>query len=183
MNDNNFGMKRNSLLRGEKIRLRAVEPEDVQLMFAVENDDSEWLNSDNIAPFSREQLMQYALTYDSDPLRSGQLRLIIESIETSQAVGIVDLYEISSIHAHGYIGIYIIPSFRGRGYARESIEKICEYAHRRLRLRHLAARIISLNEASVKLFTRCGFVKAGELKDWAIIDNDPATVLIFQKRL
>lgn len=172
-----------SLLTDGTIRLRSVEPEDVNLLFAVENDDADWINGDNVAPFSREQLMQYALTYDSDPLRAGQLRLIIELTDTQQSIGIIDIYEISAIHSHGYIGIYILPPFRRQGVGRRCIEMICRYSRKHLRLRQLAARIVSFNRASINLFSQCGFIKTGELKDWAIVDNAPATVLLFQKGL
>lgn len=172
-----------SVLKSGKVRLRAVEPEDIDLLFAVENDSAEWINGDNFAPFSKEQLLQYAIAYDADPLRSGQLRLVIENTTTGEAMGIVDLYDISVRHAHGFVGIYLLPSFRGYGYASESIDLLCDYCKKHLRLRMLAARILNHNDKSLALFRYCGFEKTGMLRDWVMVYNMPSTVYIYQKNL
>ena len=64
-------------MENRKLRLRALEPEDAEMMYEAESDPAAWRYSDYLAPMSREMLREYALTYDADPLRSGQLRLII----------------------------------------------------------------------------------------------------------
>lgn len=79
-----------------ELRLRALEPEDADMMYEAENDEAAWKYSDYLAPLSRELLHHYALTYDAEPFRSGQLRLIIEKDETP--IGILDLMDISARH-------------------------------------------------------------------------------------
>ncbi|MDE5849776.1 MAG: GNAT family N-acetyltransferase, partial [Muribaculaceae bacterium] len=58
-----------------ELRLRALEPEDADMMYDAESDEAAWRYSDYLAPMSLELLREYALTYDADPFRSGQLRL------------------------------------------------------------------------------------------------------------
>ena len=41
------------ILEGRVVRLRAVEPEDVEAMYRWENDPAVWRVSGTLAPFSR----------------------------------------------------------------------------------------------------------------------------------
>lgn len=67
-------------LEGESVRLRAVEPEDLDRLYAWENDTDVWSVSGTTAPFSRAQLEAFILTQQQgDIFRTGQLRLIVET--------------------------------------------------------------------------------------------------------
>ena len=46
-------------LKGNNIRLRALEPEDLQFLFDTENDESFWEVSHTQTPFSKFLLKQY----------------------------------------------------------------------------------------------------------------------------
>lgn len=154
------------LLDGELIRLRAMEPSDVELLYVVENDTTGWVNSDNIAPYSRDILMQYVVTMDPNPYNSGQLRLVIESIENPTPVGILDFFEISQLHRHSKLGIYILQQHRNKGYATDALRCGINYAAKMLGITHLLASVIYDNIASINLFRRLGFEKTGVLSSW-----------------
>ncbi len=85
-------------LENEIIKLRPVEPEDAETMWIVESDSEQWMQNGMSAPLSRQNLTDYALSYDADPVRAGQLRLIIESKPEKGIIGIADLYDISVQH-------------------------------------------------------------------------------------
>ena len=106
------------------IHLRALEPDDTDFMYAAEQDCAAWQYSDYLAPLSKEQLRQYAFTYDADPFRSGQLRLIIE--KDGRAIGMADLFEISPRHLRAETGIYLLPQERGAGNGSLSLIHISE---------------------------------------------------------
>ena len=46
-------------LEDEVIRLRALEPEDLELLYRWENDSALWEFSSTLAPFSRYLLKEY----------------------------------------------------------------------------------------------------------------------------
>ncbi len=79
-------------LQGRVVRLRAVEPDDVETMYRWENDPEVWRVSGTLAPFSRHALMQFVEEQRYDLYRTRQLRLIIENPE-GKAVGTLDLFE------------------------------------------------------------------------------------------
>ncbi|MDE6522058.1 MAG: GNAT family N-acetyltransferase [Muribaculaceae bacterium] len=147
-----------------EIKLRAVEPDDARMMYEAENDEAAWVYSDYLAPLSHELLLQYALSYDADPFRSGQLRLIIET--GNAPAGILDLFDISARHLRADTGIYIFPDFRGRGIGRVALEAAKEYSKKRLGLHQLTATVAHSNAIAKQAYQKAGFKLTGTRPDW-----------------
>lgn len=147
-----------------ELKLRAVEPEDANMMYRVEDDPSAWRYSDYLAPLSLEQLRHYALTYDADPLRSGQLRLIIEA--DGHDAGILDLFDISARHLRADTGIYLLPEFRGKGLGVRTLEAAKAYCRDRLGLHQLTASVALRNTDALLCFGKAGFKSTGKRTDW-----------------
>lgn len=144
--------------------LRALEPEDADLMYEAESDESAWRYSDYLAPISREMLRDYALTYDADPFRSGQLRLMIEN--DGAPIGLLDLFDISPRHLRADTGIYIFPQFRGKGLATDALECLKDYARERLCLHQLTATVAEGNVSALRAYQKAGFMPTGSRPDW-----------------
>ena len=85
-------------LEGKLIRLRAVEPDDVEPMYRWENDPAVWHVSGTLAPFSRHQLQRFVDEQQFDIYQTRQMRLIIEALETGRPVGALDLFEFEPQH-------------------------------------------------------------------------------------
>lgn len=164
-----------------QVSLRALEPEDADMMYQAENDESAWLYSDYVAPLSLEQLRQYALTYDADPFRSGQLRLIIDI--DGIAVGILDLFDISPRHLRADTGIYVFPQFRGKGIATEALKAAKDYASNRLGLHQLNASISEHNPEALKSYKKAGFQITGSRPDWLRTPNGYQSINILSSIL
>lgn len=155
-----------TFLEDSEIRLRAVNPEDSDMMWQAETDSSQWIENQMAAPLSRQNLREYAASYDADPFRAGQLRLIIERKSDACVVGIADLYDISAISRRAFVGIYIFPRFRRNGFAKRALTLLAEYSSRMLNLRLLAAKIAGSNETSMWLFETSGYKLCGTLPYW-----------------
>ena len=67
----------NSFLMNERIYLRAVEPEDLDIMYEMENDPAMWDISNFTVPYSRYVLRQYIECSQCDVFSDKQLRLMI----------------------------------------------------------------------------------------------------------
>ena len=81
-------------LKNNLVRLRALEPEDVDILYRWENDIDVWKVSNTIAPFSKYILRQFIENQKYDIYETKQLRLIIEALETQKPVGTIDLFDI-----------------------------------------------------------------------------------------
>lgn len=160
-------------MKGSTTHLRAVEPEDADFMYEVENDMESWIYGETVAPLSHEQLMSYAMTYTADPHTDGQLRLILEKVASSddavvgnERLGIVDLYGINERHGHGFIGIYIKPSSRGKGFGSDGVFQMARLARQFLNLDKICAKVADINTRSLNFFQNCGFKECGILPGW-----------------
>lgn len=174
-------MKEHLFLQGRHLDLRAVEPEDLDFMYDVENDPDCWNVSDLTAPYSRFALRQYIESTQCDVYADRQLRLMAVERATGLVVGTVDISDFSPRHARGEVGILIRHGHRRQGYAREALELLCDYAFRFLSFHQLVARIPSDHEASLHLFRSCGFVECGLLKEWWHMGNTFKDVVLMQR--
>lgn len=169
-------------LEDDNIRLRAVEPNDADMLWAAEADSSQWLENGMSAPYSRENLRDYASSYDADPIRSGQLRMVCETRE-GETVGLADLYDISAIGRTAFVGIYIFNDFRNLGYASSALALLEIYARMLLNLRILGAKISETNVRSRSLFEKGGYLLSGTLPGWLLSGSSERSLLIYTKAL
>jgi len=167
-------------LKGELVRLRALEPQDVDLLYEMENDPDSWDVSNFTVPYSRHVLSQYIAETQSDIFADCQLRLMIERMEDGEVLGTIDLTDFSAAHRRGELGIAIREQYRGKGYAQQAIMLFVDYAFRFLRLRQLCAHVTADNAASLALFKHCGFQQSGVLKDWWRVEGEYKDVVFLQ---
>jgi diamine N-acetyltransferase len=146
--------------------LRALEPEDLEFLFTLENDPDLWAASDVLpAPISRHALREYLRHSAASLAEAGQMRLII-SDEENEPVGTLDLYDYSALHQRAGVGITVLKSERERGYAQKALVQLLPYAREALRLHQLYCTISESNLPSINLFTKVGFQKIGVRRDW-----------------
>lgn len=148
------------------IHLRALEPEDLDFLFALENDRDIWGVSDTLSPVSRHALREYLTHATSDFYVVRQLRLVVTTEISGEAVGVVDLFEYDPLHQRAGVGITVLASQRRRGYARQALELIKEHARIVLRLHQVYATVSVDNGPSLSLFRAAGFRRVGTRRAW-----------------
>lgn len=149
-----------------RLMLRALEPLDADFLYEAENDSSSWDYSLTVAPLSRRQLREYAENYDADPFHAGQIRLVVQPLDSAAPAGIADLFDISPKNRRAAVGIYILPESRGNNLASEAIALICDYASRHLHLNQLTAVTSTENAPAAKAFLKNGFTPLATLPQW-----------------
>ncbi len=171
------------LLKNKNIRLRALEPEDLKLLYKWENDSSIWEVSNTKVPFSLYQLKRYIEgAQAADIYTSKQLRLITERISDGKPLGMIDLFDFDAFHLRAGIGISINEKEeRKKHYASESLQIFTDYAFSVLNLRLLYCDISEDNTASLKLFKSQGFNVQGEKLNWLKVGNSFKNVFFLQK--
>ena len=168
-------------LKGEKIYLRALEPEDLDFLYALENDPGIWEISGTLTPYSRKVLSQYLEGAHRDIYEVKQLRLAICTPDHA-CLGLIDLFDFDPRHLRAGIGIVIAEGAdRNRGYGSEALSLICAYGFQVLGLHQLYAGVGQSNEASLKLFRKQGFRETGIRQDWIRTANGFENEVLFQK--
>jgi len=155
------------LLKNDRLILRALEPEDLNLLYVWENDPENWSISNTISPFSKYTLEQFIAASQQDIYATRQMRLIICEKKTLKAIGCIDLFDFDPLNKRAGIGILIgEKDFRKKGYASGALELIIDYCFNKLDLHQLFCNIGSDNNDSLKLFENHQFKICGLKKQW-----------------
>jgi len=132
-------------LKGVNITLRALEPEDLEFVYKLENDERVWEVSNTQTPYSKFLIKQY--------LENAHL----------------DIYP---AFRRAGIGILILDKQqRGKGFGKEALELVMKYGKTHLHLHQLYASINEDNKISQDLFVKTDFKFIGQRKDWTIVNG------------
>jgi len=168
-------------LAGDTIYLRALEPEDLEFLYELENNTEIWEISNTITPYSKHVLKLYLENAHRDIYEVKQLRLCICNKE-HKVVGLIDLFDFDPKNHRAGLGIVVLDEKeRNKGVGAEAISIIIDYAFSTLELRQLFANVIEDNHASVHLFKKLGFQEIGIKKDWIFSDSGYKNEILFQK--
>lgn len=160
-------------LETETIRLRALEPEDIDILYKWENDTTVWKVSNTIAPFSKYILKQFIENQQYDIYETKQLRLIIEAKDGSKQIGSIDLFDLDPYNRRAGVGILIYNhKDKGQGYASAALGVLIRYCFQVLNLNQLYCNIAANNTRSLALFKSKGFTTIGLKKEWIKTTSD-----------
>jgi len=112
-----------NILENKDIKLRALEPSDIEILYKWENDEDSWEVSNTNAPFSRYILQKYLDNAYRDIYENKELRLVIASKEDDEAVGLIDLFDFDPFHSRAGVGILVAEKEHRRlGYGKQALE-------------------------------------------------------------
>lgn len=168
-------------MKYDKIRLRALEPEDLELLYYWENNSTYWTISNTVTPFSKYTLKRYMENSHKSIYETGQLRLMIEIISDKKTIGTIDVFDFDPFHKRAGLGILVADEDqRRKGYASMALKCLIEYCFKTLQLHQLYCNILSNNCESMDLFRKQGFVQAGIKKEWVKTSNGYLDEYMFQ---
>jgi len=171
------------LFESDNIRLRALEPEDLDILYRWENDAELWKYGSSLAPYSKFSLREYIKKSVTDLTVNRQLRLMAIYKPKSITVGTIDLYDYDPINLRAGVGILVDKEYRNLGLGKEILAILSKYAYKMLHLNQLYAFIPIGNVASIALFESSGYKKAGILSDWLKVDTGFEDVAVLQLKL
>lgn len=161
------------------IRLRALEPEDLDALYAIENTMEEWESGCNNVPFSRYALRDYIANNSYDIYADKQLRQVITD-ESNSVIGLIDLCNYDVRNQRAEVSVVVAKEYRNRGVATDALRLLVDYAASFLHIDVLYAVVAEANCNAVKLFERYRFECTATLKSWLKTKNGRTDVLLFQ---
>jgi RimJ/RimL family protein N-acetyltransferase len=156
-------------LHGDRVVLRAIEREDLELLQQFHNDPEIGAMIEFSWPLSMADQEAFFERQRGD---QSSKRLVIDTPEHG-VVGFTGLWGIDWIDRRAVNGIIIGKAeARRRGYAADALETIAAAAFEQLGLRRLDARIYEFNQASLHLYVdRCGWIVEGRQREWVYRDG------------
>lgn len=146
------------MLIGERVRLRAIEHEDLPRCVA-------WLNDPEVIqyltlymPLSHEDEERWFEQYLQDPRR----KVLAIETEEGEHIGNIGLEEIDWKNRCAELGIFIGDKQHwGQGYGTDAIRTLLRFAFEELNLNRVYLRVFAFNERARRCYLRCGFVEEG----------------------
>ena len=165
-----------------KIKLRALELDDLEFLFEIENNSKFQKISSTILPFSKHYLEKYIMESNHDIFSEKQFRFVI-SIENKKPIGLIDLFDFDPINHRAGIGIVIINTHRKKGHALESVKLIEDISKKDLQIHQLFVNVGINNKNSLNLFRKLGYNIVGIKKEWNYSNGRYTDEILFQKIL
>ena len=164
------------------VTLRALEPEDLDMLYRIENDRELWDVGCTNVPYSRYVLHEFIAQSTGDIYTDRQVRLIVED-SSRQTVGIVDLQNFDPQHRRAEVGVLIVSSQRRQGYACSALTQLHRYAAQTLHLHQLYGFVSASNVAATGLIRCLDYQFSEPLTDWLYDGRDYHDAFLVQKIL
>ena len=156
---------------GEKVRLRAMEMEDLDDIIKNFNNLElrQYLNSQ--IPISKHAERQWVeRTATMDPWRDGGMTLVIEDKKSGAFLGTVSLFDISKQHKRAEFGIAIHkPENLGKGYGTDATRVMLWVAFQILGLNSVNLISLDINERGQRAYEKAGFKRTGVYRQGAYL--------------
>ncbi|WP_206061521.1 GNAT family N-acetyltransferase [Nonomuraea basaltis] len=147
---------------GERVRLRAKEPEDWEAFRAFEEDSdavrSGWrLHPPSSTAYAKKRATEQA----EEPPDLDEFSLVIATKGDDAPVGSINTHQVDRVHGTFAYGISIGTPHHRKGYASDAIVVLLRYMFFERRFQKAEAWVYSSNDASLALHRRLGFVEEG----------------------
>lgn len=153
------------MIFGNRIRLRAVEREDLPL-FVV------WLNDPEViegllflSPLSLEDEKQWFEKVANHSPAERPLVIEIRDGETWRMIGNCEFHNISQINRSADVGIFIgDKTVWNAGYGTETMQLLLKYGFETLNLNRISLVVYDDNPRAIRAYEKAGFVLEGRLR-------------------
>jgi RimJ/RimL family protein N-acetyltransferase len=150
--------------QGEKIRLRAIEPEDAPSFFAW-NLDSEMARVLDYLwpPGSMASQREWTQRTATAEIKEDKLYLVMED-QQGNAVGMISTHATNRRVGSFAYGLTVGEEHRGRGYASEAVIMLLRYFFEELRYQKVTVTVYECNPASIALHEKLGYQLEGRVR-------------------
>ena len=148
------------MLKGKNIILRSLQNSDLDFLFEIENNTENWQFGSEKKEYNKQELLDYIANAKTDITVAKQYRFVIDL--NSTPIGFIDLFDYTTDSAG--VGVIITKDYRNKGFAKEALNLLTDYAFVILDITQLYCSITKDNLRSIKLFTSCGFESKREKK-------------------
>ena len=170
---------RNPIMVGERLYLRALEPEDADALARASAAETETFMERGRMPQSSIRFGAYfGDMYKQQP--PDDISFAVCRRDDDACIGMVDLFEVDYVNRTAETGAWLLEAgLRGQGYGPEAKHLLLEYAFDRLGLHALRSWVFELNTRSAAAVQRQGYRLAGRVKWDDVKDGVFRDALVF----
>ena len=168
------------MLESTKIILRPIIKSDAPLFYKWRNEISYIELTQSIRFPKHEKLEEEWVDRSIKDTSNKNVVFVMVEKESNQPIGFIQLSAINWISRNCMFGIAITePTFHGKGYAKEAMNLLFDYAFTKLNLLKISLEVIANNLNAIKLYENYGFELEGNLKQHYFWNDTFQDVLIY----
>lgn len=152
------------MLKGQKVTLRATAREDLERLWEFHNDIDVELAGGGDPPMP-QSFARLQAEFDSQAGKGGRDGMSFAIEADGKCIGECGLYQVDDTAHTCELGIGIgDKAYWGKGYGREALQLLLNYAFRLRNFRRVYLRVNATNQRAIHAYRACGFVEEGRLR-------------------
>lgn len=153
------------MIETNRLLLRQIEPSDWAFFYGLEKDVSiqQYVSDINADEKIRERFESRLPAWDKTYPQ--WLCLVIILKETGERVGVSGFFPEWEPYQQAEVGFMLAAGFHGKGYGKESLIAVLDYAFNDLSFHKVKATVTEGNDASCGLLKKVGFQQEGIIRD------------------
>ncbi|MGF7057631.1 GNAT family N-acetyltransferase [Brassicibacter mesophilus] len=158
------------MLVGERVKLRDLRKEDVQLAYQYMNDPEVILNLWTSIPYPMTLESEMAW-FETQKERKDTYNFSIEALDSGLYIGGCGINDLDWKNSVATVGIYIgHKDYRGKGYGTEAMKLLLKFIFSQINVNKVQLNVFGFNERAIKSYKKNGFIEEGRLRQ-AIFRN------------
>lgn len=167
------------MIFGDRIRLRAIEREDIPRFVTWFNDPDVRHYLGHILPMSAAQETSwYESMITRDPYER-PMAIEVRTPEGWQIIGNIGLMNFNWVSRHAEVGLVIgEKEFWNQGYGTEVMGLMLRFAFHTLNLNRVYLRVDARNKRGIRAYEKAGYVLEGRLRQDCYLDGEYGDTLL-----
>lgn len=157
------------ILKGELVRLSAVDPEEFSKAFTHWRRDSEFMrliDSSEVMLRSQKDSQKW-IEKELEDQEVNQYMFTIRTLAEDKLLGDIGLSVVNWMSRDAFVGLGIGErDFWGRGYGTDVMKVILRYAFTEINLRRVTLSVFEYNPRAVRSYEKAGFVHEGRMRQF-----------------
>ena len=153
------------MISGERIRLRAIEPDDLSIFQSWLNDPQVRMGLSTYLPFSLEEEKAWYEAMLRRPSEEHPLLIEIPQEDTWRPIGNCGFQDVNWKVRSAEFGIVIgEKEVWGEGYGTEATRMMVDHGFRDLNLNRIYLRVLQNNPRAMRVYEKVGFTHEGRMR-------------------
>lgn len=153
------------MYEGKLVRLRAFDNSDLMQSLQFSNDYAVMRGASGGILYPSTVDDEARAMGNNTSYTAGEYQFAIETIAERRFIGKCGFVKINWKNRLGELAILIgEPQMHGKGYGTDAIQTLCKFGFDELNLHKIKAVVFDFNEAALRCYEKCGFVREGLLK-------------------
>jgi ribosomal-protein-alanine N-acetyltransferase len=153
------------VIETERLRMRQTMPEDLDFLFFLRSHNDVMKYIDRPFAKSKQDIIEMYEKMCAGVKDNTAIPWHIEEKESGKPAGQIGFYRNDPGNHRGEVGYMLSPEQQGKGFAGEALKAVLNYGFNDVKFHSIEANVNPLNDSSVKLLEKHGFVKEAHFKE------------------